>query len=341
MEKRKAKRSRKKPRTFREWRELFRLAEHDQEAAKYVSRLLDSQKKHWLTDFSRLRMRQAEAEYQEAIKEKSKELPKDPPSTLFFAANGRLRELLQLANEGDREAARSLLWVLTENVERFLNLCLQKPTLVREIWRPGQPWPLLHTQLRRKGKGRLALPRDHVLRKIGIIPRRRLSKEAVATGVAIELYCVMDFCRSIGPQQSEGGEPLRPLVIKKAPGGKVDVIVKLNETVSSAYSLGHLARDLADAEQIKRIRTLAPLQPSNWHEWWKEAVQIFDKQWGPQFQDHPDFLNWGEAGYGRKKTKKGKPKKTRGIKRSDIKRAIKKVFRSLANNLQLVPKSPG
>lgn len=74
------------------------------------------------------------------------------------------------------------------------------------------------------------------------------------------------------------------------------MIVKLNETVSSAYSLGRLARDLPHAEQIKRIRALAPLQPTNWREWWKEAEQIFEKRWGREFQDHPDFENWPAAG---------------------------------------------
>lgn len=160
----------------------------------------------------------------------STDIPKDVAPLLYLRANGRLHDLLQLAKTGDREAASYLLSVLTDNVENFLNLCSQKPNLALEIWRPGQPWPLLHTQLRRNGKGCLALPRDHVLRKIGIIPRRTFSKEATTTGVAIHLYYDMDFYRRMGLQQGEGGEPLRPLVIKKSTRrkGRCDCQAKRN-----------------------------------------------------------------------------------------------------------------
>jgi hypothetical protein len=287
MKKRKAKRARKKPHTAEQWL------------------------KQYITDLARLRTLETEAEFKEGIKQKSKELPKDPPSQLFFAANSRLRELHQLANEGDWEAASYLLPVLTKNVEDFLNLCLQKPTLVRQIWYPGQSWPLLHTQLNRKRpKEGLTVPKDHVLRKIGVIPGRRTSsKEAVATRVAIELHVEMEYHRRMAPQE-QGGER-------------------------------YTARDAAHAEQIKRIRALGPLQPSNWHECWKEAERIFDKRYGPQFQDHPDFRNWRVKAYQGKQTKKGKPRKTAGAKRRDIKNAIKGAFRSLANMLKIaVPEPP-
>jgi hypothetical protein len=302
--------------------------------------------KEYITDLARLGMREAQVEFQKATKQKSKELPKDAPSHLYLKANGRLRDLLQLANEGDREAASYLLSVLTKNVQHFLNLCLQKPTLVRQIWEPSQPWPLLHTQLRGTEKG-LTVPGDHALRKLGVIPGRRgFSKKTITTAVAKQLYCLMKFYRR--PLSGEGGEALRPLQIKPAVGGDVaegdiDVTINLNETVSSAWTLGHLARDLAHAEQIKRIRALAPLQSTNWREWWKEAEQIFEERWGEEFQDHPDFLNWPAPDtYKNKKTPRGKPQKTRGRKRSDIKGAIKEAFRSLANRLQVpVPETPG
>jgi hypothetical protein len=287
-------------------------------------------------------------EFKKAIKAKSKEMPKDEAPHLYFQANGRLHELFQLAKKGDREAGRYLLSVLTDNTERFLNLCLKNPEFAREIGFPGAPWPLLHTQLRQTKKG-LTVPRDHALRKLGVIPGRRgFSKEAVAKEVAIQLYLEMDSYRRIGPQQGESSEPLRPLLIKPAVGGDVakgdiDVTIMPNQIVSAAWELGHLACDLDHAEQIKRIRALAPLKPSNWHEWWKQAEPIFEKRWGPQFQDHPDFANWpAPETYKNKKTPKGKPKKTWGRKRSDIKRAIKRAFRSVANRVQApVPETPG
>jgi hypothetical protein len=254
-------------------------------------------------------------------------------------ANGRVNDLLQLAIKGDREATRYLLSLLTKNVEEFLNLCLRNPSLVREVWYPGCPFPLLHTHLRRNKEHYLVLPRDHVLRKVGVIPgRRSFSNEAVTTRVAIDLYYQMHFYRRMGPQ-GDGGEPLRRRVIKKAPGGKVDVIVRPSQTVSSAYHLGYLARDLSDAERIKRIRALAPLQPTNWREWWKEAESIFDNRYGPQFQDHLDFKAWRVKAYEGKQTKRGNPRKTAGAKRRDIKKAIRNAFKSLANIT--VPENPG
>jgi hypothetical protein len=72
----------------------------------------------------------------------------------------------------------------------------------------------------------------------------------------------------------------------------VYVTVNLNETVSSAWTLGHLARDLAHAEQIKRIRALARLQPSNWREWWEAGEPLFLHKCGGEFQDHPDFQSY-------------------------------------------------
>jgi hypothetical protein len=100
-----------------------------------------------LGNLFRLLMRQAEAETKKATKQKSKELPKDSAPLVYLQANGRLRGLLQLAKKGSREAAKYLLSLLTNNVECFLNLCSNNLKLAREIRFPGEPWPLLHTQL--------------------------------------------------------------------------------------------------------------------------------------------------------------------------------------------------
>ena len=231
-----------------------------------------------------------------ASKQKSKTLPGDSAPLLFLRANGRLRDLFQLAKNGDREAARYLLSVLTDNVEFFLNLCSENPKLAREIRFPGAPWPLLHTQLEVNQQGYLTVPRNHVLRKIGVLRAgRTLSEGAVVTRVALKLYCEMEFYRQIGPQQ-----------------------------LDSAI-LGSLARDATHAEQIKRIRSLQPLCLLNYADWWKAAEPLFLYWWGEEFQDHADFRNWHAEHY--EKQTEGK---TRGIKRRDIRKAMQSGFKGLA-----------
>jgi hypothetical protein len=84
-----------------------------------------------LDDFARLRFRQAKAEFKKDINKKSKELPKDNAPMLYLRANGRLHDLFQLTKKGDREAARYLLSLLTDNVERFLNFCSKTCTFTK------------------------------------------------------------------------------------------------------------------------------------------------------------------------------------------------------------------
>jgi hypothetical protein len=260
-----------------------------------------------LGNFFRLRLRQAEAEFKKAIKQKSKELPKDAVPLLYLQANGRLDDLFQLAKKGDREAAAYLLSVLADNVERFLNLCSKNPTLAREIRFPGAPWPLLHTQLEVNRASYLTVPSNHVLRKLGIIREgHTYSEEALGTRIAMQLYREMDFYRRIAPQNDES-------------------------------AVGCLARDATHGEQIKRIRALKPLPQSNHHvDWWKAAEPLFLKQWGTEFQNHEDFKNWRAAAY------KGlKPNEARSKKRRDIKKAVKDGVKSLATSLRKsVPNHP-
>jgi hypothetical protein len=261
-----------------------------------------------LGNFFRLRLKQVEAEFKKAINQKSKTLPKDPASLLYFQANGRLHDLFQLTKKGDREAAGYLLSVLTDNVELFLNLCSKNPKLAREIRFPGVPWPLLHTQLEVNQEGYLTVPRNHVLRKLGIIRKgRTFSEEAVGTRVAMRLYREMDFYRRIGPQQPDS-------------------------TV-----LGSIARDATHAKQIKRIRSLQPLRLSNYADWCEAAQPLFLYWWGGEFQDHADFRNWRAEHY--EKQTEGK---LRGIKRRDINKALQRGFKSLATSLdeKHVPHSP-
>lgn len=282
MKKRKAKRRRKRPRTL---------------------------KPLTLETFARLQFRKSIAEFKKAIKQKSKALPRDSAPLLFLRANGRLRDLFQLAKKGDREAARYLLSVLTDNVEFFLNLCSKNPKLAREIRFPGAPWPMLHTQLEVNREGYLTVPGNHVLRKLGIIRKgRTFSEEALGTRVAKQLYREMDFYRGIAPQNANG------------------------------YI--YTARDATHAEQIKRIRGLKPLDSSNYVDWWKAAEPLFLQRWGGEFQDHAVFKNWNSAAY---EVGRLRPHETaRSAKRRDIKRALKQGFKSLAISLQKsVPNHPG
>jgi hypothetical protein len=257
-----------------------------------------------LGNFFRLRVKQAEAEFKEAIKQKSKTLPKDPAPRLYLQANGRLHDLFQLTKKGDREAARYLLSLLTNNVERFLNLCSKNRKFAHEIRFPGEPWPLLHTQLKVNEEGYITVPSNHVLRKLGIIRKgRTFSEEAVATRVALQLYREMDFYRCIAPQYGDGWR--------------------------------YTARDAIHADQIKRIRALKPLHPRNFVDWWKAAEPLFLQRWGAEFQDYGVFKNWHSAAYEDKRLRQNET--ARSAKRRDIKKVVKQGFKSLAS----VPNHPG
>jgi hypothetical protein len=267
-------------------------------------------------------------EFKKAIKAKSKEMPKDDAPHLYLQANGRLRDLLQLTKKFDREAARYLLSLLTNNVERFLNLCSKNPKLAHEIQFPGEPWPLLHTQLKVNEERYLTVPNSHVLRKLGIIRKgRTFSEEAVGTRVAIQLYCEMDFYRRILPQKVDRGQLLHPLLIEPGTDGKCKVTPKPNEKVSAAWTLDSLARDAIHAEQIRRIRALKTLSRRNYVDWWKAAEPLFLERWGHEFQGHPDFKGWGAARY-----LSLKPNEAKSAKRRDIKNAVKRGFKSLASS---------
>jgi len=281
-------------------------------------------------------MRGAQAELRRAIKKKSKEIPRDGAPLLYFKANGRLDDLFQLAKKGDREAARYLLSVLTANVDRFLILCSEHPTLAREIRSPRAPWPLLHTQLKmNRREGCLTVPKNHVLRQLGVIRAGRgFSEVAVGTRIAKQLYAQMEFYRGTAPRQKS----LHPLLLKmKTPRGKVAVTIK-RETLSASNILRSLVRNATEAqqierfreaEQIERIRALKPLCRSNYVDWWRAGEPLFINWWGAEFQDHEDFKDWSVKRYAGLTTKQA-----RSTKRSDIIKAIKRGFESLAKHLQ-------
>lgn len=200
---------------------------------------------------------------------------------------------MEHAKKKDAKAARMLLDCLVENIDRFLNFCSENPKLAREIRFPNEPWPLLHTQLAVNPEGYLTIPKNHLLRTLGVVRAgRSLDEQAIGTRVAKQLYRQMDFYRRTLRQQ----------------------LWDSNEK--------HLE------EAIDLIRRLEPLSPSNYSAWWKAAERLFVLQWGKEFQDDPDFAAWNEKNYMGMLASQ-----IPGRKRGDIKRAIRQGFRSLANEL--------
>jgi hypothetical protein len=215
--------------------------------------------------------------------------------SFYFGANAKLGELFRRAKNGDVDAARMLLLCLTYNVGEFEKFCSSKTRIAKRIVVVGEPWPLLHTDLKANKDGALTIPPHHVLRKLGVVrgKRRYNITTSVGTAVAATLYNQMEFYR----------HTLRQTLLDK--------------------------REIALDAAIDRIRRLKPLSPSNYGAWWKAAEPLFIRQWGKEFQDDPYFKKWRTAAY------KGlEPHVAGSAKRRDIKRAIKEGFQSLANTLR-------
>jgi hypothetical protein len=216
-------------------------------------------------------------------------------ASFYLAANAKLGKLFRRAKNGDVDAARMLLLCLTYNVGEFEKFCSSKTRIAKRIVVVGEPWPLLHTDLKANKDGALTIPPHHVLRKLGVVrgKRRYNITTSVGTAVAATLYNQMEFYR----------HTLRQTLLDK--------------------------REIALDAAIDRIRRLKPLSPSNYGAWWKAAEPLFIRQWGKEFQDDPYFKKWRTAAY------KGlEPHVARSAKRRDIKRAIKEGFQSLANTLR-------
>ena len=78
-----------------------------------------------------------------------------------------------------------------------------------------------------------------------------------------------------------------------------------------------------------KARTLAPLDRTNYRQWWAVVQPLFYRRFGLKFEDHPDFKTyWDNTEYGEKGAKLSRD--ARALIRRDIKAQIKQSLRSLA-----------
>jgi hypothetical protein len=228
----KSQRTRAKPNVVRELRHLIRLAmKGDRKAARRLEPFL---KPLPVDELFRAAMKQAGEDLQKALEQKSKEAPTKSAAHLYLRTNGCLRGLLLLAGKGDREAATYMLSLLTDTIERFLNICSKDAKLAADIRFPSEPWPLLHTQLEVNQEGYLTVPSNHPLRKLGIVRKgRSFSEGALGTRIAMQLCRKMDFNRRITPDSREN-VVCRIVPVEGAEKGEVNVVVKRKRQGSHA-----------------------------------------------------------------------------------------------------------
>jgi hypothetical protein len=245
-------------------------------------------------------------------------------ASFYFGANAKLLELFRRAKTGDVDAARMLLGCLTYNVNEFQKLCSSTTKVAKKIVVTDESWPLLHTDLKGNKDGALTIPPDHFLRKLGVIRgKRRYNAETLGTAVAKELYDQMEFYRHTAPPESTA---LRLTLVEPEADAAGMHLIKANPHTARQHCWDK--SEMALEAAIDRVSQLEPLSPGNYSQWWKAAEFFFLFQWGEEFQDNQDFKKWNVAAY-----EGMTPHEARSRKRSDIKRAIKQGFKSLANSL--------
>lgn len=138
-------------------------------------------------------------------------------SRALLVLNEYVEHLAQLAETGEDAALQYLHHAFVQGIDRLYQIIECNPELAAKVRTPGQPWPLLTSDLKVNRESYLTVPKNHLLRRMGVLRKgQKFYEEAPGTKAAIELHKIIEHYRRfpsvIGDRElSESFLALKPL----------------------------------------------------------------------------------------------------------------------------------